>query len=229
MTGRTSIGVVLLLLAAPAVLAQPKIRVVPSALLELGDLYTGQQIQRTVTIRNDGTDTLLISDVKPSCGCTSALLQNDKRSLGPSDTVELTLTFDTQDRAGGVVKSVDVYSNDSTNSKLSILFSAYIIERLKISPPRINLYIQRTDSVYKEIVRLKNQGKDRALNFLSADTKLQNLTLRLMKSILAPGEETQLELTYRPAKAADARGIIELTTDHPLQNKFFIEVYTWAR
>jgi hypothetical protein len=210
--------------------AQPKITILPRTILDLGDYYAGQTIETHVTIKNDGSDTLRIKEIKPICGCTATLLIGDKKNLGPSDTVQLSLLLDTKSLTGTVIKSVEIYSNDSLNPKTTIMFAAFIIERLKITPSQIYFYFTNWDSTYKNNVTLKNMSKDLTMNIVSVNPKNENLRAKIGKNKLAPGEETFLEAIFHPTKDSMSQGIIELTTDDPGQKIIFeIKVFSWFK
>lgn len=201
----------------------------PRAVLDLGDVYTGQTVRDHVIIENVGTDTLHITDIKPSCGCTAGLLRDDKRVLPPSDSVELTIVFDTKDQAGAVTKFVAITSNDPVQPTLNVQFSSYVIEQFKINPPRMFFYVTRLDSFYRTVVSVKYQGKDSVAQLISVSPEMANLRIRPTKATLHRGETIQLEAAYLPGDSLDSHGKIELITNQPLEQKIDIPVYCWWR
>ena len=58
-------------------LAQPKIQVVGGTKIDLGSIYRGAVVERKVMLKNIGSDTLVVSRVDPSCGCTGTVVSND--------------------------------------------------------------------------------------------------------------------------------------------------------
>lgn len=59
---------------------------------------------------NDGTDPVSITEVRPSCGCTSA--DYPKEPVAPGDTAIVSFTYDPFMRPGRFEKTVKVYSDD---------------------------------------------------------------------------------------------------------------------
>lgn len=206
--------------------SQPKIQVIPGTTLDLNDLYRGQKIEKIVTIKNIGTDTLRISNVKAQCGCTATFMS--EKNLGPNDTGQLSIIFDSQNQPGKVSKQVYISSNDSTTPKVTIQFTANVIDILKLNPANFVFDKAKVDSVYTKTLTISNPSKERAINILSAEAKFENLKITILKNSLMPGEETQLQAVFTATKAGTAQGFIELITDHPLQKKFEIKVFSWV-
>lgn len=216
----------LITLALSFTSAQPKIKILPGTTLDLEDLYKGQKIERIVTVKNAGTDTLRISNVKAQCGCTATFMS--EKNLGPSDTGQLSIIFDTQNQLGKVTKQVFITSNDTSQPKLTIQFTANVIEVLKMSPPSFVFDKAVVDSSYTKAITISNPSRDRAIKILSVEPKFENLKVTMMKNTLMPGEETQIQAVFTSTKAGTAQGFIELMTDHPMQKKFEIRVFSWV-
>jgi hypothetical protein len=214
-----------ILLSFSVILAQPKIAVYPGSMLDLEDLYKGQKIEKIVTIKNIGSDTLRISNVKAQCGCTATFMS--EKNIGPSDSGQLSIIFNTESQLGKVSKQVYISSNDSSNPKLTIQFSANVIEVLKLSPPTLLFENGKVDSSYTKTMMISNPSKTTAIKILSTDVKFDNLKITFMKNSLMPGEEVQLLAEYTAKKAGTFNGFIQLNTDHPLQKKFEIKVFSW--
>lgn len=207
--------------------AQPKIKAIPGTQLELGDRFQGQKAEQIVTIVNEGKDTLKILNVKAQCGCTATLI--DKKELGPADSGKLSITFNTENQSPGKVsKQVYITSNDTTNPKLTITFSANVIQVLKLNPAYFTFDNAKVDTTYTKICTITNPSTSQGIKILSVTTKFENLKVTLMKNALMPGEETQLQAIFTPTKSGTSQGIIEIATDHPQQKKFEIKVYSWV-
>ncbi|MCD6595980.1 DUF1573 domain-containing protein [bacterium] len=73
-------------------------------------------------IRNSGEDTLTITKVRPTCGCTAAPLE--KKILAPGEKTDLKIIFRTRGYKRKTTKAVKIQSNDPINSMVSVRFSA---------------------------------------------------------------------------------------------------------
>jgi len=73
------------------------------------------------TITNVGKDTLEITRVRPTCGCTAAPLK--KKLLAPKEQTEVSVIFRTRGYKRKTAKSVRIESTDPTKPSLSVRFS----------------------------------------------------------------------------------------------------------
>src|SRR5947207_6851631 len=110
-------------------LAQPKIQAPGGTTYDFGDAYTGNKVDRLITVRNAGTDTLRISEVKAQCGCTAAMMT--QKSIPPGDSGKLSISFNTSGYGGSrPTKQVYITSNDTSQPKLTITFNVNVVNVL---------------------------------------------------------------------------------------------------
>ena len=93
--------------------------------IDLGLLAAGETIEIPYVLTNEGDAPLVISQVKPSCGCTVAQGW-DKGPLAPGDARTITLTFDAGDRVGPVSEQATVATNAIPSSAL-LKFTARVL------------------------------------------------------------------------------------------------------
>jgi hypothetical protein len=215
---------VFLVFCTTTAIAQPRLTILPNSTIDLGDLYAGDKVEHIVTVKNTGTDTLRIQNVKASCGCTSALLKNSSGVIAPGSSAQLSIVFNTKSQIGKVTKSVTITSNDSKNPTTQIRFTAYVQERFKVSPPMLMLYERVGDTILAGTVTLKNLDKSRTIKILGVNTKMPNCTFSLKKKQLKPMEETQLDVRYRTHGEEYLNDNIQIITDLMSQNTFTIYV-----
>ncbi len=215
-----------LTLLAGAALAQPKLKVLPEQAFDMGDFYQGQKAEHVLTIRNVGTDTLKIAEVKAQCGCTATMMT--EKVLAPKQEGKLSITFDTHAYTGKVTKQVYVTSNDTSAPKTTIQFTANVTQVLNVSPSYLMFNDSKVDSTYTKLVTISNPSQKQAIKILSVDTKSDALKATLMKNQLMPGEQTQLQAVFHPSKSGTTQGGIELTTDNPVMSKFEIKYSSWV-
>ena len=98
------------------VLAAPQITV-DNNVYEFGTVLEGVVVTHTFVLTNAGDQTLAISSVRTSCGCTTTDLA--KKNLAPGESVKLDAVFDTVGYGGRTVtKMIYVESNDPATPKL---------------------------------------------------------------------------------------------------------------
>jgi hypothetical protein len=214
------------ILCAGLVSAQPKIDVVDGATIDMGSVYAGEVVQKVAVIRNLGTDTLKITEVKAQCGCTATLLS--EKILAPNDTGRLSISFNTAGRSGHQGKQVYVMSNDPQNPKFTINFSAEVMSILDINPKVVTFQKSRIDSSYTQTIMISNPSQTDAISILSVKADLPTITTSLMKNKLMPGEQTQLQVTVTPTKSGTMNGKVEMMIDHKRQQKFDIGVFAFV-
>ena len=89
-------------------------------------------IAHTFTLSNAGDELLIISDVVPSCGCTTATLETYE--LEPGQSVELPITIDTTGFSGLVLRVIDVFSNDPVTPTLTLTINIDAPEPAGLTP-----------------------------------------------------------------------------------------------
>lgn len=139
---------------------QPKLYV-EKRFHDIGSMVEGEK--RTVgwTVENRGTADLVITDVKPSCGCTVVQLDEDDRVIRPGGSLELKTEFDSQLRRGTQSNYVRVFTNDPLEPELKLDFKAEVESLVEVSPSGvINLRgLQRGQPVERtvEIIRAESR------------------------------------------------------------------------
>ncbi len=214
----------LLLIQAASLTAQPRLILRPGKNIDLGDLYTGQQVVKSVVMVNAGTDTLRLTSIEPSCGCTAVMLEKSDSTIAPSDSQHLIIAYSVENKSGPEAKSVTIASNDTLQPQVTVVLSAFLIPRLEVLPPFVVLTDPGVDSAYHETLHLRNQGKDRTLRILSVNSGIAGMECSVSKDSLAPSESCELKIDFRPEEKIRGNAQIEITTDQPIDPVFRIPV-----
>lgn len=85
---------------------------------DYGNVKAGADGHRFFTVKNTGDKPLIISEVKPSCGCTTPEWSKDP--ILPGKTTQIKVGYNTGIK-GAFNKLIEVYSNDPTNNR-SVLY-----------------------------------------------------------------------------------------------------------
>src|SRR3989339_284691 len=94
-------------------LAQPKIEIIGGDTYNWGQVKENQNpLKAKVQIKNAGTEKLIINEVKPTCGCTTAPLDKSELSAGEIATLDISLRI--SGHGNDISKSVKINSNDKT-------------------------------------------------------------------------------------------------------------------
>lgn len=106
--------------------ANPLTSVVLSAShYDFGKIKKGEKVEHTYEISNTGDKPLIITAVKPACGCTAPTYSKDP--IMPGQKGNVTLSFDSTNFSGMVNKSAEVFANVD-RTPIMLTFSANIEE-----------------------------------------------------------------------------------------------------
>lgn len=97
----------------------------PETQFDFGKVKEGSKLNHTFTFQNTGTQPLIIKDVKPSCGCTAAVIS--EKNIQPGKSGSIKVDFDTSKRQGKTSKMITVVSNDTNEPNKVISITAEII------------------------------------------------------------------------------------------------------
>jgi hypothetical protein len=101
---------------------------------DFGKVKQGEVVSHEFIFANEGDATLVIQRVSTSCGCTAALVSDEK--IGPGKEGRIGVKFDTRGYGGPVKKLVYVDSNDPENAHRQLEVAAEV----EVPPsPKIDL------------------------------------------------------------------------------------------
>lgn len=86
-----------------------------SDVVDYGTIDQGAEPLRVAKFKNTGTEPLIISGAKGSCGCT--VPNWPKEPIMPGETSQIEIRYDTK-RVGAINKTVTVTSNDPSGNKV---------------------------------------------------------------------------------------------------------------
>ena len=200
-----------ILVVPSLLLGQAKMNIVGGEKITFGDVYSGVVAKKVVTIRNDGTDTLIISNVSASCGCTGTLMANDH--VLPGDSTALEITFNTKKFTGWVDKSISLNSNDPKQQSQHIWFNVHVIKTVEADPEYL-YYHTGLDSSATQSITVRNPSSE-TVRILSVTSTSDVVSAKAMKDVLKPGEETTVDCVLTPKTSGTFKGNITIKTDHP--------------
>ncbi|MBN9336656.1 MAG: DUF1573 domain-containing protein [Chryseobacterium sp.] len=93
---------------------------------DYGNVKAGSDGHRFFTVKNTGDKPLIISEVKPSCGCTTPEWSKDP--ILPGKSAQIKVGYNTGIK-GSFNKLIEVYSNDPQNNR-SVLYIKGTVEDL---------------------------------------------------------------------------------------------------
>ena len=182
-------------LLAPALQAQPRLEVTPPV-FDLGRIpQKPDGYAFSFTLKNTGTQPLVIERVRAHCGCTTTELAEKQLAPGQETTLKGALT--TTGFEGAISKTVGVESNDPKHPRMMLQITA----RLPFEKPGLRLYPK-----YLEFpVRRYTDHRDRK-EYLRAYVQVQNCDeqgpVEIEKVVLPDGWHCVTELPVSLAAQA---------------------------
>jgi len=114
---------------------------------DFGKLKAGDVIKHAFVFTNTGTATLEITDVRPSCGCTTA--GSYDRQVAPGQTGSIPLQFNSTGFNGELGKVVTVICNDPAQSSLILRIKGTVWIPVEVTPATVVFKIS-SDSEVRE-------------------------------------------------------------------------------
>lgn len=194
-------------------------------------------VEHVFKFKNTGKDTLIISEVKPSCGCTTTGWT--KEPVAPDDTGFVRASFNPYNRPGTFSKSMMVLSN-ALNTPVTLSFTGFVEAKQKTLGerfPEVKGKL-RFESAELDLGRITTYetGSNKAFKVYNADkqpiviSKLETpdyITIEFPEK-LNPQQDTMFSITYDPDKRKEYGPVrdpfVFYTSDEPdVEKKLFVK------
>jgi uncharacterized protein YdeI (BOF family) len=196
--------------------------------VDFGEVSSGKIVDIVFEFENTGSDVLLIKNVIPSCGCTTAAL--DKKEYQPGEKGTIASKFNTSGYNGKVIKTITVTSNDSAAPETRLTLSGTVslkdFAQADVKPAQ---FIFGSVSVGKTYVRKLNLSN------------LGNLDLRVFEVICSPEvmlafktnnlpakKSTEITLTFTPFEKGTFNTMVRIRTNDYRSPYLFIRLEAQA-
>jgi len=222
----TIAGIALLLLFFNSILlCQPRLQLPGGTKFDFGEVYTGTTVHRDLTLKNIGTDTLIISEISAACGCTGTMMSNDRIAAG--DSGSLFISFNSKSFSGDIEKVVTLTTNDTSHGHVRITFTAKILKWLTLEPEYL-VFHASVDSAATEELSIVNTGTF-AIRILSATSSTDRLSVTLTRELIHAGEEARMQCTLKPGAEGLVNGTIAVKTDQPKMPSFAVRFFALVK
>ena len=129
---------------------EPKAVIRPMA-YDFEDIIEDSIVTTNFVITNEGSDTLKITKVSASCGCTAVIPEKNELKLGESTNIKV--TFNSKGRSGKQSKIITVETNDPKSSTIKLTLTGNVIK--KGSKQESGLLKQNTSIIREGVIDLK--------------------------------------------------------------------------
>lgn len=162
---------------------------------DFGSIPIESVVKYDFVFKNVGSDTLVITKVKPTCGCTTAPLSSDR--IAPGETAEISASLNTKKLKGTVKKSILIDCNDPINPYLKLSIKARINDTLATiqSNPQVADFGEFKGSEKAELsLDIANRGENPINLFTPNRPPDDILRVSFENNALAPGNSTIMKL-----------------------------------
>lgn len=199
----------------------PKIQFA-TPVFDFGRIQAGESVKHSFVFTNTGDQLLELSNVQPSCGCTTA--GDWTRKVMPGQTGAVPVQFNSSHFNGDVLKTISVTSNDKQKPVVVLQLKGKIWKPLELVPAYsvVNVVPDAT-SASASVRILNNTEEPITLSTPESNNKSFSATLTPVK----PGKEFQLTIASSGELASgNVQGKIVLKTSWT--NNPTLEVPFWV-
>jgi hypothetical protein len=193
---------------APNIAAMARIQF-DAQVYDFGRVAAGEAIQHTFIVSNAGDATLIISAVRPSCGCTTA--GQWTKEIEPGKTGVIPVQIKSSYLRGTVDKQVTVTSNDKSQPNVVLRLRGIIWKPIEMSPAFAWLRLNPGGpSNVSTVIHISNKS-DAPLTLSPPESADAHFTGTL--KTIEPGKEYELTVaTVAPMPAGNVTGSITIKT-----------------
>lgn len=201
----------------------PKI-FLPVEMYDFGTTKQGEKVNHSFAVVNKGDDTLKISGVTTSCGCTAADLP--KKEILPGETINIALEFSTTGRVGVQTKYIAINSNDKEKPvvKFTLTGNVVVEETIKdvLTTPKMEFQTNQYDfgvvqegKIVEYIFTFKNTG-GADLEIKDIKTSCGCTVANVSGRLIEPGKEGTLRVEFDTSnRFGKVSRNITVTTNEP--------------
>lgn len=202
--------------------AQAQLKVLEGNDISFGTFYqTGEKVRQMITVKNIGNEKITINHVGTSCGCTAAVLSDS--SLNPGEQTAIKIEFNPTGYLGNVTKYIYISNSDSKNQLITVKMSGYVAYALQPTPDFVTFHTMKPGISDSTSITLNNTS-DETIQITNVETPDSEMTYRLDKDELKPGEFTDLHLYLEPMREKRISGFIQIFSTSKLQPVMQIRV-----
>jgi hypothetical protein len=181
---------------------------------DFGKAAVGEKVRHIYMVTNAGFETLQITNVHPSCGCTT--VGDWTHTIAPGQSGQIAVQFDTSRYGGGppITKTIEVYSNAKNEPRKTLLLKGTVWKPIEVMPTVAVISIPPdATNAMSTTVHLANQTEN-PVTFSNAISANPLFTVELQE--LKAGKEYQLVVTaHPPYTPGNLPGTVSVNTSLP--------------
>jgi hypothetical protein len=213
--------VLLTLSAVTAAWSGPKI-IFDKKTHDYGKVRYGDKVTEEFTFSNAGDETLIIEQLRATCGCTKAI--QGSREIPRNGKSKIVAEFDTSDlRPGMKKKSIFVHSNDPDSPVVKLVLLADVVRDVNLSPPSLAKKLSEFVDTVTFPVKITNSS-DKAVSVTGLHSSAPDVKAALepqtftVESKGTAHFEVKVKLEKEPGRSF-YMGRLQISTNHPRENE----------
>ena len=208
--------------AAPAATnSGPKIQFA-QPIYDFGKVSAGDPVKYDFIFTNGGDELLILTNVQPSCGCTTA--GDWSHQVEPGKTGNIPVQFNSSSYNGPVTKTVTVTSNDKGQPTVVLQVKGTVWKPIDVQPQFVMLSVNaESSSNDTKVVHIVNNGEE-PLSVFAPESNNKAFAAQLTTN--TPGKDFNLSISTVGPLSAQAQGQITVKTS--LAKNSNLIVTAWA-
>ncbi len=203
--------------------AKAQLSVIQGNEISFGTIFqTGAVVYKVITVKNTGSDSIKINSVTTSCGCTAAIVATS--ALAPGEETDVRIQFNPTGYIGDVTKYIYISNSAKKFPLITVKMTGYVAYALQPTPSYVlfnNAQVGKLDSTE---INLSNTS-DEEMRITKVDLPSKELTYRLNKRLLKPGDFANLDIYINPTNTRDIDGYIVVHTTSDKQPQLQLRVF----
>jgi hypothetical protein len=189
---------------------------------DYGKVKYGETVTEEFVFTNSGDETLVIEQLRASCGCTKAIKGSSRIPAGGKSKIVAEL--DTSDLKPGMKqKAIYVHSNDPQNPMVKLILLADVVKEVNISPPSL---VKKLSSFAEKVtfpVKISN-ASDRVVSVSGLQAKPGDVQAALEpeRITVEPHGTAAFDVNIKLPREQGRSfymGRLTISTDHPSEKK----------
>ena len=209
---------IILIISQFSIFSQPVIKF-KQKIIDFGEIESGRVINLKFEFTNDGNTTLVIKNIRTSCGCT--VTQIEKKEYKPGENGKVPVKFFSQGYSGKIVKTITVITNDKTNQYTRLKITGKVILKnfasIKIFPDRVNFNDIKIGEKYSKKISIQNTG---TIDLVILEiTHAPEIMVEFEKKIINPDEISEINIILNPMHTENLTTFLKIRTNayrHPI-------------
>ena len=193
--------------------------------LDFGELESGKIADMEYKFKNTGDETLIIKNISSSCGCT--VTKVEKKEYKPGEEGTIPVKFFSRGLNGKITRTITVSTNDPENvyTRLKVMSNVVLKDFAQweiIGSDRLDFSEVKLGQRYTGKIKFKNTG--------TIELRIVEVTIapeiipEFNKKVLAPDEEGEVNITFKPMQAGRFAAFMRIQTNAHRQRSVIIKV-----